>query len=156
MVRPFIIAVAAALLIGVAASAEETVYVQVRESKVRSTPKIWAAPVASVSYGDALVKLSGSEGWSQVKTAGGKGGYIPESSITSRKVVLSSNASLGAGGADSTDAILAGKGFDQATERQFAASSGANLAPVDQMEKLRISEQELKEFVISGGLEGGR
>ncbi len=145
------------ILLSITASpvfAEDKVFVQVRESKVRAQPKIWASPVASLLYGDALIKLDEEGGWAQVKTVGGKQGFIPSSSLSARTVVLESSNRVKNISADPTEAILAGKGFDQEVERMFAAQSSGNFTAVNQMERVRIADSDLRAFVASGSLTG--
>lgn len=138
------------------AIAVDSAYVQIKSSKVRSAPKIWASAVASVSYGDSLTVVETSDGWSKVTAANGKSGYIPSSALSTKKVILSSSSKVSQSAADPTDAILAGKGFDKNVESQFAAQSNGNYKAVDEMEKIKISEAELKSFVIAGELAGGK
>ena len=70
-------------------AAESSVYVQIKSSKVRSEPKIWASAIASVSYGDALEPIEESSGWVKVKTKKGVG-YIPSSSLSTKERFISS------------------------------------------------------------------
>lgn len=135
--------------------AEEIGYVQIKSSKIRSAPKIWASAVASVSYGDGLTIIEKEDNWVKV-TSKGKTGYIPASAITPKKVVLASSARVGESSVDPTDAILAGKGFDKGVEAQYAAQSSGNYQAVNAMEKIKVSEAELRAFVIAGELAGGK
>lgn len=138
------------------AFAAEYAYVQIKSSKVRSAPKIWASAVASVSYGDSLTVSETNDGWSKVSTSNGKSGFIPSSALSPKKVILASSSRVSQSAADPTDAILAGKGFDQNVESQFAAQSNGNYKAVDTMEKLKVSDSELKAFVVAGELTGGK
>lgn len=137
-----------------AASADDQVSVQVKTSKVRSQPNLWSGSVATVSYGDALQKLSEDAGWLKVK-ARGASGYLPASSVTERKVVLNASGSV-AGGHDASDVVLAGKGFNKGVEAQYAQTSHLNYATVDAIEKVKVSDAEVREFVQSGQLKGGK
>lgn len=137
------------------AIADDRAYVQVRDAKVRSQAKIWAPSVASVAYGDALTKLDEESGWSKVKTVKGTSGFIPTSALTARKVVFTSHTAAGGGGVDATDAILAGKGFDQSVEKNFAGRGG-DFQAVNHMERIVISDAELRDFVAASGFGGGR
>lgn len=139
-----------------AAYADDTVYVQVRNSKVRSAPNAWSSQVASLSYGDSVTKIGGEDPWWKVKTAQGQVGYISTASVTTRKVVLNSHGSAGHGGVDQSDVVLAGKGFSKEAESSFAATSHASFAEVDAMERIKISEGEAREFLKAGQLGGGK
>ena len=133
--------------------ADDTVYVQVRSSKVRSAAQLWAPAVSPVSYGDKLTKIKESGTWLEVKTAKGSG-YIPISAVTKRPVVLG-KAGIGKGAApDAKDVVMAGKGFNHEVEKQFASVGAVNFKAVDAMEQIRVSDATLRGFVQAGKLGG--
>jgi hypothetical protein len=135
------------------ANAPAKVFVQVRETKLRSEPKYWASSVAGLAYGDGLSVLSEENGWQKVKTAAGAQGFVPLSAVTTRKVVLSSSAKAAATAGGDDDVLLAGKGFSADIEKQYAGQrKGLNYHAVDQMEKLRVSGGEIAAFLKNGKL----
>jgi len=147
------------LLIGLAQSSAASsgssasdAYIKVRSSKVRSAPQPWAPSIASVQYGDRVTLLDSSgSSWASVKTAGGKQGFLSISAITPQKVVLSAQAATP--GADSSEVVLAGKGFSKSVEKEFAASDQhANFAAVNRMEALKVGEGEVLSFAKAGKL----
>ena len=137
-----------------AASSGETAYVQIKTTKLMDQAKLWGKPVTTLSYGDA-VEITGSEpkaGWIQVKTKSGKSGYLHQSALSSQRIVLRSGGSAG-GNSDQSDVVLAGKGFNNEVERQFASgNSTVDFNAVDQMEQLRVSPAELAQFIKQGQL----
>lgn len=148
------LAIATAAFAGAAsASGSEPMYVTVRESKIRAKADFFSAPVADVRYGDRLDVLSESAPWLSVRTAGGKQGFIHQSSVTDKRVVLKSGATFNGGAEDPNDVVLAGKGFSAEVERQFAsAHREANFAEVNAMERSKVSPKELSTFVQQGKL----
>lgn len=138
-------------------AAPSQVYVTVRESKLRAKPDFFSSPSGNLKYGDRLDVLDDSGAWLQVK-ASGRTGYVHQSAISERKVVLRSSGSFGSTQADQNDVVLAGKGFNAEVERQFAAShQGLNFAAVNAMERIKVSPQELASFAEQGQLgKGGR
>lgn len=129
------------------------VSVKVKAAKVRAEPRAWATAVTALKYGDSIQALSESDGWLKVRTAGGKQGYLHESAVTTKKIVLSMRGISGDGTADRTDVVLAGKGFNQAVERDLAAQDGSlNFKAVDEMERLRVSDTDLAAFIKAGQL----
>lgn len=134
------------------ALAESTLYVTVRESKLHEKADFFSAAVGDIRYGEALSVVSSSGAWSQVKTSGGKSGYVHQSAVTTRKVVLNSGAGY-SGKADANDVVLAGKGFSADVEKQFAASHRSlNFADVNAMERIKVAPKELQSFVSVGQL----
>lgn len=132
----------------------ETVWVQVKKSAVRSSPEYFAPAVRSVGYGDSLTTAGGKDGWYKVKFSGGEG-YIPESAVTVKQVVLTSRGASKLS-ADSSDVVLAGKGFSKEIEAQYKGrDSGARYDLVDKVEQIsNVSEKEVAQFAKSGGLKG--
>jgi len=128
------------------------VSVKVKAAKVRAEPKVWAASVVALTYGDSVEAVSVADGWIKV-SARGKSGFLHESAVTTKKIVLSAKGNVGAGSTDRADVVLAGKGFNQAVERQFAAQDASlNFRAVDAMEKIKVSDAELAAFLKSGNL----
>ena len=126
-------------------------YVQVKSSQLRSEPKYWASSVGSVSYGTKLNVLKEENGWMKVTTSGGTQGYIHQSAVTPRKVVLSSSSKVRS--SDSSEIVLAGKGFNREVERQYAAdNSSLDFRAVNAMESLKVSDSEVRQFMSSGKL----
>ena len=57
------------------------------------------------------------------------------------------------GSADAADVVLAGKGFNPAVEKEYAAGrSDLNFGAVDKMERRTVSDGELATFVKAGKL----
>jgi hypothetical protein len=128
------------------------VSVKVKSAKIRAEPKVWAASVVALAYGDSIEALSVTDGWLKVR-ARGKGGFIHESAVTTKKIVLSVKGNVGDGLTDRADVVLAGKGFNQAVEREFAAQDASlNFRAVDAMEKIKVSDAELAAFLQGGSL----
>lgn len=151
------VGVAMALSHGVAFGAADgglgSVSVKVKSAKVRTEPKVWATAVTPLKYGDSVQALSSADGWLKVRTTGGKQGFLHESAVTTKKVVLSMRGANTDGATDRADVVLAGKGFNQAVERDLAAQdSSLNFKAVDEMERLRVSDAELAAFIKAGQL----
>ena len=75
------------------------------------------------------------------------------SAVTKRSVVLG-KASLDGSKPDARDVVMAGKGFNNEIEKQFAAAGSGNFKAVDAMEQTRVSDAALRSFVASGKLGG--
>lgn len=132
----------------------ENAWVQVRESIVRSKPMFFSSMVTPVRYGDAVGKLSEESGWARVSFKG-KEGYLPSTTLTPARIVLSGRSS-GKVMADASDVVLAGKGFSKEVEENYKrAGKGVRYDLVDRVEKqCRVNAAEVKAFVGQGGLNG--
>lgn len=130
----------------------DDVWVQVRESRVRSKPLFYAATLSSVHYGDRLTKLSEDAGWVGVRI-GGQQGYIPLSAVSPKAIVFSS-ADVSKVKADSSELVLAGKGFSKEIEQSFKRQDASvRYDLVDRVEREgRASPAEVAQFVKQGGL----
>ena len=159
MKNPLLYALAPLLVAGAASADQslsqgESIQVKVRSTAVRTEAKAWASPVALAAYGDSLTVVALGGGWVKVKTTGGKQGYVHSSAVTTRKVVLSSRGPSDYK-ADSSEIVMAGKGFNKQVEQQFAAANGkANFRDVDAMEKLKSRPSDVAAFVREGKLGG--
>ena len=136
-------------------AAAESVWVQVKVTRIRSAPEHFASGVASVKYGDALTYLGEDAGWVKVTIPSGGTGYLPLASVSPQKIVFSSRGSTNTK-AEASDVVLAGKGFSPEVEGKYKqAGNAGRFDLVDKVEKVpQISFAELKTFAQSGGLKG--
>ncbi len=130
----------------------EPAWVQVRQSQLRTQPKFYAPSVGSVRYGDKLERVSEDGGWVKV-SAGSRQGYLPLASVSADQIVLSA-AELKKVQADSSEVVMAGKGFSKEVEQQYRKQDGAaRFDLVDYVEQsARVSPAEVAQFIKSGGL----
>jgi uncharacterized protein YgiM (DUF1202 family) len=139
------------LLVASIASAQESVYVKLKTSKLRSAPQFWASSLGDLQYGDRLTLVAPDGDWVKVKGPSGKLGYVHASVITDSKVILKTSGS--GSNVSNDDVVLAGKGFNREVEQQFAASNPAiNFGQVNAVERVRVSDQEVLKFLKAGGL----
>ena len=143
-----------------ASAADASLYVQVKNSKLRSQPQMWAASVSDLVYGEKLIPLTGdsasTEGWVKVKTSNGKSGFVHVSAITQKEIVLASRQGVSRNAVDSSDIVLAGKGFNHQVEDEYARSHDLDYSAVNQAEKNRVDSGEVASFLKNGKLQGGK
>jgi hypothetical protein len=136
-----------------------TVSVQVRTGQVRSTPSFLAPVVELVSYGDQVSMLQRQAGWAEVKTAKGQQGWLHESALSDKKIVLNAGKDAARVDASGKEITLAGKGFNPETEKDFRSKhAGADFASVDRMEVIKLTPEQIQSFLQAGSLktsEGG-
>ena len=136
-------------------SAENLMTVQVKETKLRSAPQQWASSISSLRYGDTLTAEKVENNWVSGLTKSKQKGFVHISALTSKTIVLSSNK-IASNTVDPTDVILAGKGFSQATENEYARKNGAsNFKAVDTVQTLQVVDSELIGFMRDGHIGEG-
>ncbi|HMP73807.1 MAG TPA: SH3 domain-containing protein [Kiritimatiellia bacterium] len=146
--------VAGLALLALPVFAAREMSVQVEETAVRSRPSFMGAPVVTVRYGDRLAVQSQQQAWVQVRTPGGETGWVHESALTTRRVVLAAQTEDVRVGATTREVALAGKGFNSEVEADFKArNEEISFVWIDRMEAIRMTEREIKEFLIEGGIQ---
>ena len=136
------------------ARADDAEYVQVRNATLRQAPRAWAPLVATVPYGTKVSVLEDGDAWVRVSALTNKQGFLHRSSLTTKKIVFSDMTTSFDGSAQDVNLVLAGKGFTSEVEAQFAKSKVAlNYNAVNQVEKRKVSENDILRFRKEGGLE---
>lgn len=132
-----------------------TMSVQVRDGQLRATPSFLGAVVGVLHYGDQVDVQQQQGDWMQVNIKGQQG-WVHNSALTTKYV------SIGGGGKDTQlkasgkEVALAGKGFNAEVEAQYRKGhQNANYPAVDQMERVRISPQEMMAFLAQGEVKPG-
>jgi hypothetical protein len=130
----------------------EKSWVQVRETKLRSQPKFYATGGATLKYGQAVDQMGASGGWAEVSSNAGRG-FLPVTSLSRDQIILSSQ-DISKVKADTSEVVLAGKGFSKEVESSFkAADAEARFDLVDKIERTaRTSPKETSDFAKRGGL----
>ncbi|MDR3570337.1 MAG: SH3 domain-containing protein [Syntrophobacteraceae bacterium] len=124
--------------------------VQVKVAQMRSTPSFLGSIVCPLAYGDRVRALGKQGDWVDVKSSNNRTGWIHQSALTEKLVVLNSGAGVSSS-ASNQEIALAGKGFNQDVERQYRASNARlDYARVDRMESLKISRDQMISFLDDG------
>ena len=147
--RPILLA---GLLLSAAAAQAEMMSVQVKNGQLRDKPSYLGKVLAPVAYGDRLT-VSGRQGdWVNVTTGAGAG-WIHQSALTAKKVVLKAGAENVGTAASGEEMALAGKGFNSDVEADFKAKNkNIDFTWIDKMEKIRVTTAESQAFLKEGGL----
>lgn len=130
----------------------DTKYVYVEQTALRNTASAWGKDVGFVSYGDKVTVVSEKGKWVEIQLSVKPSvrGWIPASSLTSKKILSSTNRAS----ASAEELSLAGKGFTAEIENEYKKSAEANFDAVDIIETKGVSSQMLYNFIITGKLEG--
>lgn len=137
------------------ARAQETLYVSMQTAPLRANPAPFAQIIGTMSNGQAVTVLSRQAAWVQVRTQTGTEGWAPQSVFRREKPRLGVGATEARTGTTGREVAAAAKGFSAEVESQYKAQN-ADLSKfyviVDRMERERLSEREVQEFLKEGGL----
>lgn len=142
-------------VVGVCAlEAQETLSVEVKATKLRKGPQLWAEAIADLAYGNELSVVEAQDSWTKVRF-GKHEGYVHKSALTPKKIVFTDLKSTAKDIAFSPSEVnLAGKGFGRVVEDEYAqAGEKLNYTAVDLIEK-RTSPKpsQLRNFLVAGQL----
>jgi len=133
--------------------------VQVKEGQLRSAPSFLGSIVGPVSYGDRVETVQKQGDWVEVKSPKNLRGWIHQSALTGKQVVLNPGAQAPSA-ASSQEIALAGKGFNSDVEAQYRKNNaGIDYTTVNRMETFRVSREQMVSFLDEGKIkpsEGGR
>lgn len=146
----------ALLMVAVAATvwaALGAMSVQVKNSQLRTAPSFLGSPTASVSYGEQVQVLQEQGDWAEVSGAAGKKGWIHQSALSQKKIVLNASGKDAEVAASGDELALAGKGFNADIEAKFRAGHrDVDFVWVDKMEAMNVTPAEMVVFLKDGGL----
>lgn len=129
--------------------------VQVRETVMRDRPSFMGAVTGGLAYGDQVSVFQEQGAWSRVRL-GASEGWVHTSSLTRKAIERPVGGAMLDGAASSSEVALAGKGFNQQVEDEFKKQNRQlDFTTVDRMEKMAVSETEIRAFLVEGGLQAG-
>ena len=143
-----------AALMATGAWAAKEMSVQVRDGQLRNRASFLGTVTATVAYGDRVTVSQTQAGWCEVATAAGKTGWIHESALTPKKVVLASGtADARVQSVGSEEVALAGKGFSKEVEAEYKKQNqDVDYTWVDWMGQQTVSSERLVAFLKQGNL----
>lgn len=151
--KKWIIIMGVALLAGSAAWAATEMSVQVREGQLRNRASFLGAVTGTVAYGDRVTVKQVQAGWSEVATVTGAVGWIHESALTPKRIVMGSGTDDARIGASGEEVALAGKGFNKEVEAEYKKQNAKlDYAWVDRMLQMQVKHEDLARFLREGGL----
>ena len=148
-----VLVVLLAISVGVALAAPMSI--QVRNCKVRATPSQLGGTVATVEYGAVVQAGALQNGWYPVTTADGKTGWVHESALSKKPIVMQAGATNAATGVSSDEVSLAGKGFNEQVESKLRKEGKLDYTWVDRMSAINIGGDKISQFRTQGHLPGG-
>ena len=130
--------------------------VQGKSTQVRGKPTFLGPIVATLAYGDQVEALQQSGDWVQVRTPSRQEGWLHQSALSSKRILLKAGSTDAKGAASSQEVALAGKGFNSDVERQYRSKNpNLDFASVDRMERMYVSPQQTLAFLQQGEVRPG-
>jgi len=128
--------------------------VQVREAQLRATPSFLGKLTGAGAYGDRVAVQETRGDWRKVQLPSGQSGWMHNSALTAKKVVLQADAPTAQAAASGDELALAGKGFNSDVEAEFKRNNrDVDFTWVDRMEKIRVSPDQMQAFLQAGGVQ---
>jgi len=141
------------------AAADNSMSIQIKKGQLRTTPSFLGKITAELSYGDRVAVIETKDPWLKVRAyAKNVEGWLHNSALTSKKIILKPGANDVAQAASSDELALAGKGFSQQVEGEFKTKNPQlDYTWVNRMEQMVVSQDQIEQFLKDGKLspEGG-
>lgn len=150
----FLAALIFAALVVAAVESGDSLFIQVRESELRSAPGFLSQIVERLDLGDELTYTGERADWYQVASlATGNTGWIHAGSVRENKQTTLQLAGEGATRTvTSREIALAGRGFSENMEGEYGAENQLDFTRVDELEARRVPPEEIVEFVLEASL----
>ncbi|MBO7121774.1 MAG: SH3 domain-containing protein [Treponema sp.] len=126
-------------------------YVSVASVDVKAKASQFSSSVGTVKYADEVIVIQADKSWSKIELPGGKSGWLPNSSLSAKKIVVKLDGKKKSS-ATASELALAGKGFDSNFENTFEKTNDVSFAPVDKIETFSTSEKDAVDFLKEGQL----
>jgi SH3 domain-containing protein len=150
----FVVALVFVALLVVAVDGGDTLFVQVRDSELRSAPGFLSQIVERLTLGDEVTYVESRAGWYQVTLPEtGQGGWIHEGSVRENKQTTLQLAGEGTSRTvTSREIALAGRGFSESMEGEYGSGNSLDFSAVDELESRRVGPEEIVAFVLEASL----
>jgi hypothetical protein len=130
----------------------ETARIITKENAVRENCRFFAPVKAKVQYNEAVEIISREGDWLRVRYRG-ISGCIHKCAIEERRFTFSGFDSRKTQSASGDEVALAGKGFNLQVEQSFSNKHPElNFPMINMIESYRVSEDDVKKFMMNGGL----
>jgi len=128
--------------------------VQVREGAVRDNPTFLGKVLTKLDYGHKVDILEEKAPWARISVADPElEGWMHVSALTTKEIKLKPGVSDAKTGATGNELALAGKGFDEATEKKYQKDNPTvDFSWVDKMEGFMVSQTEIQTFLAEGAM----
>jgi len=128
-----------------------TAWVSAKTAALKSSTWFFASTKGTLEMGAQVTVLQVNGSWAEVRSAANSSlsGWTAVSNLSAKRIVASGT------GASASEVALAGKGFNQEVENAYKTGGTLNYADVDKTEAIKVSMEELYQFVTEGHLNTG-
>ena len=135
----------------------QSVSVQVQTAPLRSQPHYFMGKAtAELAHGDRLSVIEAKKGWVKVRTNAGQAGWVNESALTHKKIVMQAVDGPVEVKAADEELTLAGRGFNKEIENSHRrGKQQLDYTAVDRMEKdpiYQVTMDQVGRFLQTGGV----
>jgi len=129
-----------------------TLYVAVKNVTLKSSTGFFASNRGNLNYGDRVIVLQVSGRFVEIRSIADSTlyGWTASANLSTRQVVAATTST-----ASAREVALAGKGFNQDVENAYRTQGNLNYADVDNVERITVSETDLRQFLEAGRLSTG-
>ncbi|GHV10808.1 hypothetical protein FACS189491_00960 [Spirochaetia bacterium] len=153
--KKFFVLLGLSLLIAGAVSAQVarggTLYAATKTVQLKSSTGFFAKTNGTLAYGDVVTVLQVKGKWVEVRSNSRSAltGWTQSANLSAKRVLASS----GTGSASASEIAMAGKGFSEEVENAYKAEGkDLNYGAVDATEAIKVTEQDLYNFITEGHL----
>lgn len=139
-------------LLSLASAHGESAKIVLKETALREQCKFLSPATMKLQYNDTVEIISKEADW--VRVSFGKArGCLHKSALEARTYSYSGGAGARGSVASQDEVSLAGKGFSPEVEASYKKQHrDLNYQAVDAVERLRVSDENLRKFLRDGGL----
>lgn len=144
----------AVALVVVALEAGDILFVQVRETEVRSAPGFLSPIVSQLDFGDEVSYQDDRSGFIQIVVPDGETlGWIHEGAVReNRSTNIQLQGETTTRTVTSREIALAGRGFNQSLEDEYGKEQDLDFGAVDALEQGGVDSTEMVAFIQEAGL----
>lgn len=144
-------------ILAVCSAQAQMMSVEIKKVQVRSEPSfLMGKVIAELSYGDRVNVREKKGPWHRVALSGTSRGWIHNSALTKKRVVLRPGASDVRKAVANDELALAGKGFSRQVEGEFKSRNpNIDFKWIDKMESFVVPQSEIQKFLKQGELYPG-
>jgi hypothetical protein len=130
-----------------------TLFVATRTLDLKQSTGFFARTTGRLNYGDRVTVIQVSGRFVEVRSAANPSitGWAPSANLSARQLIAGTAST-----ATTREVSLAGKGFNQEVEQSYRGQQrNLNYADVDAVERITVSEADLRRFLEEGRLRLG-
>ena len=128
-----------------------TAWVSIKSATVKSSTWFFASTKGTLTMGAQVTVLQVNGNWAEIRSVANSAlsGWTSINNLSARQIVASGANVSG------DDIAMAGKGFNQEIEDAYKSDGNLDYSGVDKTEAIKVTQEELYQFVVDGHLVTG-